>query len=51
MSALASHTLLHTDPTPANVLLDDNNTAYVVDWTLTGHGAAFLEVALLIPGY
>lgn len=27
----------------------DDNTAHVVDWTFAGRGAAFLEMALLIP--
>src|SRR5690606_36340037 len=46
---LAGTTLLHADLNPANVLLGDNDTAYVVDWTFAGRGAAFLELALLIP--
>ncbi|WP_171068871.1 phosphotransferase [Actinomadura geliboluensis] len=49
VSALAGDTLLHADLNPANVLLGDDETAYVVDWTFTGRGAAFLEMALLIP--
>ncbi|WP_160573760.1 phosphotransferase [Actinomadura physcomitrii] len=49
MSPLAGDTLLHADLNPANVLLRDDNTAHVVDWTFTGRGAAFLEMALLIP--
>ena len=50
MSALAGGTLLHADLNPANVLLgEDGAVVYVVDWTFTGRGAAFLEMALLIP--
>ncbi|MFF4239044.1 phosphotransferase family protein [Actinomadura geliboluensis] len=49
MTPLAGNTLLHADLNPANVLLGDNDTTYVVDWTFAGRGAAFLEIALLIP--
>ncbi|MFD0685363.1 phosphotransferase family protein [Actinomadura fibrosa] len=49
MTPLAGSTLLHADLNPANVLLGDDGTAYVVDWTFAGRGAAFLEMALLIP--
>lgn len=49
VSALAGGTLLHADLNPANVLLDDDGTVYVVDWTFAGRGAAFLEMALLLP--
>jgi len=49
VSALAGDTLLHADLNPANVLLGDNGSVFVVDWTFAGRGAAFLEMALLIP--
>ncbi|GAA1871143.1 phosphotransferase family protein [Actinomadura bangladeshensis] len=49
MTPLAGNTLLHADLNPANVLIGDDNTVHVVDWTFTGRGAAFLEMALLIP--
>ncbi|MEU9019369.1 hypothetical protein [Actinomadura sp. NPDC048394] len=49
MTPLAGDTLLHADLNPANVLLGGDDTAYVVDWTFAGRGAAFLEMALLIP--
>ncbi|MEU5992273.1 phosphotransferase [Spirillospora sp. NPDC047418] len=49
MTSLAGNTLLHADLNPANLLIGDDNTAYVVDWTFAGRGTAFLEMALLIP--
>ncbi|MEW2353956.1 phosphotransferase [Spirillospora sp. NPDC029432] len=49
VSALAGDTLLHADLNAANVLISDDGTVHVVDWTFTGRGAPFLEMALLIP--
>ncbi|TDC70173.1 aminoglycoside phosphotransferase [Actinomadura sp. GC306] len=48
VSALDGDSLLHADLNPANVLLG-GGTVYVVDWTFAGRGAAFLEMALLVP--
>lgn len=49
VTPLAGDTLLHADLNPANVLLGEDGTAHVVDWTFAGRGAAFLEMALLVP--
>ncbi|NVI91191.1 phosphotransferase [Actinomadura sp. BRA 177] len=49
VAGLAGRTLLHADLNPANVLLAEDGTAYVVDWAFAGRGAAFLEMALLVP--
>lgn len=49
VSPLAGDTLLHADLNPANVLLTDDGTVYLVDWTFAGRGAPFLEMALLVP--
>ncbi|WP_083597969.1 phosphotransferase [Actinomadura madurae] len=49
VSTLAGNTLLHADLNPANILVGAAGTIHVVDWTFAGRGAAFLEMALLVP--
>ncbi|GAA4235503.1 hypothetical protein GCM10022254_42830 [Actinomadura meridiana] len=49
VTVLAGDTLLHADLNPANVLLGADGSVYLVDWAFAGRGAAFLELALLVP--
>ncbi|WP_067455286.1 phosphotransferase [Actinomadura macra] len=49
VTMLAGDTMLHADLNPANVLVGDDGTVYLVDWAFVGRGAAFLELALLVP--
>lgn len=42
-------TLLHTDLNEDNFLITDQNSAYVIDWAFVTRGAAWLELALLMP--
>ncbi|QFG22350.1 phosphotransferase family protein [Actinomadura sp. WMMB 499] len=45
----AGDTLLHCDLNPANLLIADDGTVRVVDWAFVSRGAAFIELARLIP--
>ncbi|MFV2173050.1 phosphotransferase family protein [Actinomadura sp. LOL_016] len=49
MGPLAGDTLLHCDLNPANLLITDDGTVRVVDWAFVARGAAFIELARLIP--
>lgn len=40
-------TLLHTDVTPQNFLMTDD-AASVVDWSMPGRGAAWVDTALMV---
>ncbi|MFI0452469.1 phosphotransferase [Actinomadura sp. 6N118] len=42
-------TLLHTDLNEDNFLITDQGRAFVIDWAFVTRGAAWLELALLIP--
>ncbi|WP_067490413.1 phosphotransferase [Actinomadura hibisca] len=49
VSAMAGGALLHADLNPANLLITPEGRACVVDWAFTSRGAAWVELALLIP--
>ncbi|WP_165975481.1 phosphotransferase [Actinomadura rubrisoli] len=49
VSAMAGGWLIHADLNPGNLLITDEGRAYVVDWAFTSRGAAWVELALLIP--
>ncbi|SEG31263.1 Phosphotransferase enzyme family protein [Thermomonospora echinospora] len=49
VSPLAGHTLLHSDLNPANLLIADDGRVRVVDWAFAARGAAFVELALVVP--
>ncbi|MFD0850993.1 phosphotransferase family protein [Actinomadura adrarensis] len=49
VTPLAGHTLLHCDLNPANMLITPEGGVRVVDWAFVARGAAFVELALLMP--
>ena len=47
---IAGDHLLHTDPNPGNVLITgDRARAWLVDWAWSTRGAAFIDLACLVP--
>ncbi|TDC54461.1 aminoglycoside phosphotransferase [Actinomadura sp. KC345] len=49
VTALAGNALLHADLNPANLLITETGEVHVVDWAFVARGAAFVELALLVP--
>ncbi|NUQ98539.1 MAG: hypothetical protein HOY79_18965 [Streptomyces sp.] len=49
VSVLGGSTILHTDLNPSNVLINEDETAFAVDWAFCSRGAAWLECAYLMP--
>ncbi|WP_051712514.1 phosphotransferase [Spirillospora albida] len=49
VTPFAGDTLLHADLNPANLLITTDGAVRLVDWAFVARGAAFLEMALLVP--
>lgn len=46
---LAGDTILHTDYNPANILINRDGNAEIIDWAWPTKGAAWIDPACLIP--
>ncbi len=47
--AMSGGSLLHTDLNPANLLLCESGRAVLTDWAWVSRGAAWVEIALVLP--